>query len=144
VAAAREAGATPEGSVVQLMSGSGVELIVGARRDPEFGPVLIVGMGGVTAELQSDVARRMLPLHEGEAEAMLRELRGFALLEGYRGTVGGDVTAAARAIEGVARFAVSLGERLEAVEVNPLIVTPDGATAVDALIVRAAMVSPPA
>jgi acetate---CoA ligase (ADP-forming) len=144
VAAAREAGATPEGSVVQLMSGSGVELIVGARRDPEFGPVLIVGMGGVTAELQSDVARRMLPLHEGEAEAMLRELRGFALLEGYRGTAGGDVAAAARAIEGVARFAVSLGERLEAVEVNPLIVTPEGATAVDALIVRAGTASQPA
>jgi acyl-CoA synthetase (NDP forming) len=144
VRAARDAGATPEGSIVQLMAPPGVELIVGARRDPEFGPVLIVGMGGVTAELQSDVARRMLPLHEGEAEAMLRELRGFALLAGYRGAAAADVAAAASAIEGIARFAVSLGDTLEAVEVNPLIVTPEGATAVDALIVRAATGSPPA
>ncbi len=144
VQAARDAGATPVGSIVQLMSPGGIELIVGARRDPEFGPVLVVGMGGVTAELQSDVTRRMLPLHEGEAEAMLSELRGFVLLEGYRGAPAGDVEAAAGAIEGIAGFAVSLGDALEAVEVNPLIVGPDGATAVDALIVRASTVSPPA
>ena len=82
VEAARAVGATPEGSVVQQMSPAGVELIVGARRDPEFGPVLVVGMGGVTAEIQADVARRLLPLREGEALAMLQELRTFALLDG--------------------------------------------------------------
>lgn len=137
VAAAERAGASPEGSIVQVMAEAGIELIVGARRDPEFGPVLVVGLGGITAELQSDVARRLLPLHEGEAEAMLRELRGFALLEGYRGQAGGDIGAAARAIEGIARVAVALGDDLEAVEVNPLIVNQAGATAVDALIVSA-------
>jgi acyl-CoA synthetase (NDP forming) len=138
VSAALEAGATPEGSTVQEMAPAGIELICGVRRDPEFGPVLVVGLGGITAELERDVARRMLPLHEGEAEAMLRELRAFPLLEGYRGRPGGDVAAAARAIEALAGFALSLGESLEAVEVNPLIVHPDGAVAVDALIVRAA------
>jgi acyl-CoA synthetase (NDP forming) len=143
VEAARAVGATPEGSVVQQMSPAGVELIVGARRDPEFGPVLVVGMGGVTAELQADVSRRLLPLREGEALAMLQELRTFALLAGYRGTPAGDVAGAARAIDGIARLAVALGDRLEAIEVNPLIVGPDGAVAVDALFIPAATPSPP-
>jgi acetate---CoA ligase (ADP-forming) len=143
VTAAREAGASPEGSIVQQMSSAGVELIVGARRDPEFGPVLVVGMGGVTAELQADVARRLLPLREGEARAMLQELRTFELLDGYRGAAAGDIAGAARAIEGIARLAVALGDRLEAIEINPLIVTADGAIAVDALILTAAMASPP-
>lgn len=138
VEAALAAGATPEGSIVQEMAASGVELICGVRRDPEFGPVLVVGLGGLTAELQSDVSRRMLPLREGEAEAMLRELRSYPLLEGYRGTPAGDVAAAARAIEAIAGFAVALGDDLEAVEVNPLVVQSDGAMAVDALIVRRA------
>jgi acyl-CoA synthetase (NDP forming) len=135
VDAARQAGATPEGSLVQAMAPDGIELICGSRRDPEFGPVLVVGLGGLTAELESDVARRMLPLREGEAEAMVRGLRAAPLLEGYRGGAGGDIAAAARAIEGVARLALSLGDELEAVEVNPLIVHPGGAVAVDALIV---------
>ncbi len=143
VRAARAAGATPEGSIVQEMAPEGIELICGARRDPEFGPVLVVGLGGITAELQSDVSRRLLPLHEGEAESMLRELRGVPLLEGYRGGAGGDIAAAARAIEGIAGLALSLGDELEAVEVNPLIAYPGGAVAVDALIVRGGA-SPPA
>jgi acyl-CoA synthetase (NDP forming) len=142
VEAARAVGATPEGSVVQQMSPAGVELIVGARRDPEFGPVLVVGMGGVTAELQADVARRLLPLREGEALTMLQELRTFALLTGYRGAPAGDLAAAARAIDGIARLAVAFGDRLEAIEVNPLIVGADGAIAVDALIIPAATTSP--
>jgi acyl-CoA synthetase (NDP forming) len=135
VEAARAAGATPEGSIVQEMAPAGIELICGARRDPEFGPVLVVALGGLTAELQSDAARRMLPLRAGEAAAMLGELRAYPLLEGYRGMPGGDIDAAARAIEAIAGFAVSLGAELEAVEVNPLIVHPGGAVAVDALIV---------
>ena len=136
VEAALRAGATPEGSIVQELAPVGVELIVGARRDPEFGLVLVVGLGGVTAELENDTARRMLPLREGEAEAMLRELRAFPLLEGYRGRPGADLAAAVRAIEALAGFSVSLGDGLEAVEINPLIVGPDGAIAVDALILR--------
>jgi acyl-CoA synthetase (NDP forming) len=135
VAAAREAGAEPEGSVVQEMAGAGVELILGARRDPQFGPVLVVGPGGVVAELIGDVSRRLLPLRPGEARAMLEELRLFPLLDGYRGAEPADLDAACAAIEGFARVAAGLGERLEAIEVNPLLVHPRGrgATAVDAL-----------
>ncbi len=136
VEAATAAGAHPEGSIVQAMAPAGIELIVGARRDPQLGIVLVVGPGGVAAELASSVSRRLLPLREGEAKQMLEELDIAALLHGYRGAPAADVDGAAGAIEGVARLAWALGDRLEAVEVNPLLVHPrgEGATAVDALL----------
>jgi hypothetical protein len=126
----------PDGSIVQAMAPDGVELIVGARRDPKFGPVLVVAPGGLGAELTTDVARRLLPLRNGEAEAMLRELRSFPLLAGYRSQPPADIPAAAAAIEALARFAVAAGDRLQAAEINPLIVHREGcgASAVDGLI----------
>lgn len=138
VAAASAAGVVPEGSIVQATAKQGIELIVGVRRDELFGPVLVVGRGGVTAELDADVSRRPLPLRVGEAETMLRELRCFPILDGYRGAPRADLGAAAGAIEAVAAFALALGDRLEAVEVNPLLVhaAGEGATAVDALLLR--------
>ena len=139
VEAARAAGAAPEGSVVQAMAPAGVELIIGARRDPVLGPVLVVGPGGLLAELAPQVSRRMLPLRSGEARAMLDELLVTPLLHGYRDAPEADLHAAAEAIEGVAAVALAAGERLEAVEVNPLLVHPrgEGATAVDALLLQA-------
>ncbi|MGH2937371.1 MAG: acetate--CoA ligase family protein, partial [Solirubrobacterales bacterium] len=136
VAAARRAGAEPEGSIVQEMAGEGIEIIIGARRDPLLGPVLIVGPGGIQAELADEVSRRMLPLLPGEAREMLDELPIAPLLHGYRGRPAADLDGAAAAIEALAALAVSVGERLEALEVNPLVVHPDGegATAVDALL----------
>jgi len=139
VAAALRAGAHPEGSIVQELAGAGTELIVGARRDPVLGPVLVVGPGGVEAELAGDVARRMLPLRAGEAREMLEELAIAPLLRGYRGAPAADLDAAAAAIERLAAVAVGIGDRLEALEVNPLLVHPagEGATAVDALLILA-------
>jgi len=136
VAAARAAGATPEGSIVQPLAAEGVELIVGARHDPVLGPVLVVGPGGLLAELVGGPARRMLPLRPGEARAMLKELRIAPLLDGYRGASPADLDAAAKAIEGVAAAATALGDALDALEVNPLLVHPAGAgaTAVDGLL----------
>ena len=124
---------------MQALAPEGVELIVGARRDPVLGPVLVVGPGGVLAELAGGVARRMLPLRAGEAREMLDELGIAPLLRGHRGAPPADLDAAAAAIEGVAAAAVALGDELDAVEVNPLLVHPDGdgATAVDALLLRA-------
>lgn len=139
VAAAVAAGAHPDGSIVQERAGKGVELIVGVRRDPVLGPVLVVGPGGILAELGAKVARRMLPLREGDAAAMLRECGAAPLLAGYRGEPAADVAAAAQAIEAIGATAVALGDAIEAVEVNPLIVHADGqgATAVDGLLLRA-------
>jgi acyl-CoA synthetase (NDP forming) len=135
VAAAHAAGAHPEGAVVQAMAPPGVETIVGARRDPVLGTIVMVGLGGVLAESLDDVAVRALPLGEGEAAAMLDELRGSAVLDGARV----DRAAVAGAVEAVAALAETLGPRLEAVEANPLIAHQEGATCVDALI----LLSPP-
>ena len=132
--AAREAGAALEGVLVQEQAAPGVETIIGVRRDPELGLVALAGLGGVQAELLRDVSRRLLPLREGEARAMLEELRLAPLLRGYRGRPGVDLDAVARAVEAVARLAPRLGPELDAIEVNPLIARPDGVTAVDALL----------
>jgi acetyltransferase len=110
------------------MAPPGVEMIVGARRDPTLGAVVMVGLGGVLAESLGDAVVRALPLGEGEAAAMLDDLRGRAVLDRA------DRDALARAVEGVAALAEALGPRLEAVEANPLVVHPEGATCVDALL----------
>ncbi len=134
VAAARDAGASAEGAIVQRQAEPGTELIVGVRREPELGLCLVAGLGGVQAELLGDVARRLLPLREGDARAMLDELRLAPVLRGHRGAPGADLDAVARAVEGVAAAAAALGPDLDAIEVNPLIARPEGAVAVDALL----------
>lgn len=112
----------------------GVELIVGAKRDPRFGPVLLVGAGGLYAEAVGDVAVVLAPASEEAAEALLRSLRIAPLLDGARGRAAVDVRAAARAAAAVSRVAAEHPEIAE-VEVNPLLVTPEGALGLDARIV---------
>lgn len=136
VAAALAAGAAPEGSIVQALAPHGVELIVGARRDPVLGAVLVVAPGGTYAELLGGAARRMLPLHAGEARLMLDEVGVAPLLAGYRGEPGADLDAAALAVEAIAQLAVSLGDAIDDLEVNPLMASPGGAMAVDGLLLR--------
>jgi acyl-CoA synthetase (NDP forming) len=137
VHAAARAGFEPEGSIIQPLAPDGIELVVGVRRDPNFGSIIVVAPGGTGVELTTDVVRRLLPPRVGEAEEMLRELRSYPLLSGYRGRPPADLDAAARAVEALAGFAVSFGDRLEAAEINPLIVHTDGAgaSAVDAVLV---------
>jgi acyl-CoA synthetase (NDP forming) len=112
----------------------GIELIVGARRDPRFGPVLLVGAGGLYAEVVGDVAVALAPASEAAAEALLRSLRIVPLLDGARGRAPVDVRAAARAAAVLSRVAAEHPEIAE-VEVNPLLVTPEGALGLDARIV---------
>jgi acyl-CoA synthetase (NDP forming) len=136
MAAALAAGARPEGSIVQPFAAEGVELIVGVRRDPLLGPVLVVGPGGLLAEIVGGASRRMLPLGPGDALAMLDELRIAPLMHGYRGGPPADLDAAVAAIEAVAGAAMSIGAALDALEINPHLVHPAGAgvTAVDGLL----------
>jgi acyl-CoA synthetase (NDP forming) len=112
----------------------GIELIVGARRDPRFGPVTLVGMGGLYTEVLSDVAAALAPVDEAEAERLIRSLRAAPLLEGARGRPGLDVAAAASAVSILSRVAAEHPE-LGEVEINPLLVLPDGALGLDARIV---------
>jgi acyl-CoA synthetase (NDP forming) len=127
----------PEFSVEQMAPlGDGVELIVGARRDPRFGAVALVGLGGVFAELFKDVAIGLAPLTVDEAEEMLASLRGAALLGPARLREGVDVRAAAEVAAALSRLAAARPDIAE-IEVNPLLVTPGGAVALDARIIPA-------
>jgi len=109
----------------------GVELIVGAKRDPRFGAVVLVGLGGVYAELLNDVAVALAPVGEHEAERLLRSLRGAPLLAGARGRRPLDVAAAARAVAAVSRVAAACPAVAE-LEVNPLLLLADRAVGLDA------------
>ncbi len=127
----------PEGFLVQAMLCGGPEMILGFRRDPQLGPVILLGAGGVQAEISGDSTLRLLPLREGDALAMVNDLRVRALLEGYRGAPACDVPALVQAIESLARMAATLDERLVEAEINPLFILPrgQGVAAADALVV---------
>lgn len=129
----------PPGFVIERMApvAGGCELIVGARRTPESGPVALVGAGGVYAELLRDTRTALAPLSEDVAEGLLGALRVAPLLRGARGAPPLDVAAAAAAAAAVSRFAAAHPEVLE-VEINPLLVLREGAVALDARIITAA------
>jgi acetate---CoA ligase (ADP-forming) len=126
----------PEAFSVEAMAplADGVELLIGARWDPRFGPVALAGLGGVYAEVMRDVAVSLAPTTDARAEAMLRSLKAFALLDGARGRPALDVAAAARALAALSQVAAEHPEISE-LEVNPLLVLPDGAIGLDARIV---------
>jgi acetyl-CoA synthetase len=117
-----------------MMTG-GVELVVGVKRDPQVGPVLLVGMGGVLVEVLRDTALALCPVGKAEARRMLEGLKGFRLLQGYRGAPAADLDAACDAIARISEFAADHADRVEEIDVNPLLARPDGAVALDALIV---------
>lgn len=138
-AAGRMAAAIPEaeGFLVEGMVVDGVaELIVGAKRDPVFGMALAIGAGGILAELLHDVQTLLLPTDEGEVRAALARLRAYPLLQGFRGRPRGDVDAAVAAILAIARAVEADADAVVELDVNPLIVRPEGqgAVAVDALL----------
>lgn len=110
------------------------ELIAGVTLDAVFGPVVVVGLGGVFTEVLDDVAMRLPPLDEKEALAMLAQLRGAALLQGARGRPPADKAAIADVLVKLGDLALDLGDRLRAIEVNPLFALPEGALAGDALV----------
>jgi len=125
-----------EGIALEPMLAGGVELLVGVTRDPVFGWLLTVGLGGVWTELMKDVSHRLLPVDESEAKAMISSLKGFPLLNGFRGKPKADIDAAAKAIAALSAAAVRAEARVREIEINPLLVLPEGrgAVAVDALV----------
>lgn len=127
-------GAKVEGLLVQRMV-HGVEVLVGVTRDHCFGPLLVVGAGGVEAELLGDTSCRPLPVTRREIGDMLDEVRTLGRLRGFRGAPRADVPALVTAIAAVGRLAAALGDRLRSLDVNPIIVGPrgHGAYAVDLL-----------
>jgi acyl-CoA synthetase (NDP forming) len=124
--------------VERMITDSLAELIVGVTRDPQFGLSLTVGAGGLWVELLSDSATLLLPTNRKDMERALRSLRSFALLDGYRGRPRANIEQIVDAIEAVASFARANADRLQELDVNPLIVTPREVIAADALIRMAA------
>lgn len=117
--------------MVQRMLPDGQEVIIGGKRDPSFGPVVMFGLGGIHVEALEDVALRLAPLSAAEAEQMLSEVRGVRLLRGARGTPPADLDAIIQALLAMSRLLVSCPEVIE-IDVNPLLVFEEGAAAVDA------------
>lgn len=122
-----------DGVLIERMAPKGVELVIGARRDPRWGPSLMVGLGGIWIEALGDV--RLLPadLAEEDIAAELRELRGAKLLDGFRGSPAVDVHAVAHAAAMVGRLMLTRPE-IHEIDINPLFATRDGVVAVDALV----------
>ncbi|MBX9759591.1 MAG: acetate--CoA ligase family protein [Beijerinckiaceae bacterium] len=128
-------GAELEGLLVAQQISGGVEMVLGLHRDPEMGPVVMVGLGGVWLELFKDVAFAPPGLSEADALAAIHETKAASLLAGYRGAPAGDIAALAKAMVAVGRIGIDMGDSLEALDVNPITVTADGAFALDALLV---------
>jgi acetyltransferase len=120
-----------EGALLQPMARPGQELLLGALRDPQFGPLIVVGFGGIYVEVLNDTAARLAPVTPAEALGMLDELRMAPALRGIRGEPPVDRGALAETMARLSRLAADLPDLVE-IELNPLVVGPDGAIAVDA------------
>ena len=124
-----------EGFLVEEMAPAGQELVIGGLRDPQFGPLVMVGLGGILIEVLQDVAFRICPVERVDAIEMLDELKGKRLLDGARGqpSVSKDaIVDALLKIAGPSGLLTALGEHIAEADVNPLIVSAHGAVAVDA------------
>ena len=127
-----------DGVLVQAMVPRGQEMILGVTRDPVFGPMLMVGLGGIHVEVLKDVAFAPVPLDAEEALALIGELKGAALLDGVRGAKPADTTALAELMAALSRFAADHADQIAEIDLNPVIVhdAGHGLSVVDALIVK--------
>ena len=123
-----------EGVAVQKMARPGVEVVIGMSKDAQFGPVLMFGLGGILVEILEDVAFRIVPLAKRDAREMIREIKGYPVLEGYRGQKPVDVANLEDLILKVSGF-VEQNPEVKELDLNPIIAYSDGAIAVDARIV---------
>jgi acetate---CoA ligase (ADP-forming) len=137
-AKAAHPGAAVQGVLVQAMSPRGREIILGVTRDPVFGPMLMVGLGGIHVEVLRDVAFAPVPIGQAEALGLLGELKGAAMLDTVRGELAADRIALADAMAALSQFAADHADQIEEIDLNPVIVHPEGhgLTVVDALIVK--------
>ncbi len=123
-----------QGVSVQKMARPGVEVIIGISKDAQFGPVLMFGLGGILVEVLKDVSFRIVPLARRDAREMIREIKGYPLLEGYRGQEPVDVANLEELILKVSSF-VEQHPEIEELDLNPVIAYSDGAVAVDARVI---------
>jgi acetyltransferase len=126
-----------QGVLVSPMAKKGVEIIVGTMLDATFGPMIMVGLGGITTELFKDVIYRPAPVSAEEAAGMLAELKAAPLLNGFRGAAKADIAALSQLISQISALAAGSRDHISEIEINPVLVHPEGqgVTIVDALVV---------
>jgi succinyl-CoA synthetase beta subunit len=125
-----------DGILVQRQM-EGREVILGGTHDPQIGPVLVFGLGGTVVEVLGDVVFRVVPIDEREARQMIRDIRSAALLNGYRGGPAVSVDSVVRALMSLSGLMTAFPHVIREIEINPLLVTPEGAVAIDAMAVVA-------
>jgi len=123
-----------EGISVQGMAKAGIEVIIGMTKDPQFGPVLMFGLGGLMVEVLKDVAFRIIPMDKKDASDMIKEIKGYKLLEGYRGQDPADIEYLEDMIMKLSDF-IDETPDIKEIDMNPVFAYKDGAVVVDARIV---------
>jgi acyl-CoA synthetase (NDP forming) len=123
-----------DGVSVQTMAPPGVEVIVGMSKDAQFGPVIMFGLGGILVEVLKDVSFRIVPLTERDAREMIKEIKGYPVLQGYRGQKPASIPALEQLIVKVSQF-VEKNPQIKELDLNPIFAYPDKAVAVDARII---------
>jgi acyl-CoA synthetase (NDP forming) len=123
-----------QGVSVQPMAQPAIEVIIGMSKDSQFGPVLMFGLGGILVEVLKDVSFRIVPVAERDAREMVREIKGYPVLEGYRGQKGASIAALEQLIVQVSQF-VEDNPQIEELDLNPVFAYPDRAVAVDARVI---------
>lgn len=126
-----------KGILIEKMISGGVEVFVGVKKDPQFGPVMMMGLGGVHVEVMRDVSRRVLPVHPDDCVEMIREIKGSRLLAGYRGSKPADKDALADVLWKISNLAMDFKEEIAEIDLNPIMVLPEGegCVVVDSLLV---------
>jgi len=123
-----------EGVSVQKMSAPGVEMIIGMNKDPQFGPVIMFGLGGILVEVLKDISFRLVPVSSLDAAEMVKEIRGYVLLQGYRGQEPVDISRLEAIIKNISEF-IEANPQIGELDINPLMATGDSIVALDARIV---------
>ncbi|MEM2177635.1 MAG: acetate--CoA ligase family protein [Candidatus Methanomethylicaceae archaeon] len=123
-----------EGILIEEMAKQGIETIIGAKMDPQFGPVIMFGLGGIFTEIFNDISLRILPINKEEALEMISEIRSYKILKGYRGKKPCDIESLAEAILKVSNIIMDFNEISE-IDLNPTIVYDEGYIVVDARII---------
>ncbi len=130
----KKKGVHVKGILLEKMVPKGVELIVGLQNDPQFGPVIMVGMGGILTEVMRDVAFRMLPITTSDAKSMLDELKGSKLLKGFRGSKPIDMNMLTKALVKIGKLGIDNATHFNSIDFNPVVVYPKSYAVVDAKI----------
>jgi 3-hydroxypropionyl-CoA synthetase (ADP-forming) len=131
----KKKGVDVKGILLEKMVPKGVELIVGLQNDPQFGPIIMVGLGGIMTEVMKDVAFRMLPITTSDAKSMINELKGSKLLKGFRGSQPIDLNMVAKMLVQIGKLGVENADHFNSIDFNPVIVYPKSHYVVDAKII---------